>query len=59
MKRTKVILEGARHFERLAEDLKDKEVDVVLKKVEDADAFYRAVCILLGREPKKRFSEDS
>jgi len=54
----RVILEGTRHFERVARDLKGKDVVIEIKKIEDAEAFYRALCTILGREPKRKFDEE-
>ena len=54
----KVVCESARHFERVAEDLRGRDVVVEVKKVEDGDALYRATCKLFGIEPRKKSEEE-
>jgi len=54
----RVILEGTRHFERVARDLKGKDVVIEIKKIEDADALFRATCEVLGINPKKNKAND-
>ena len=46
-------LESARHFERVARDLKGKDVAIEIKKIEDEKALLRATCEFLGIEVKE------
>ncbi|EDP74812.1 hypothetical protein [Hydrogenivirga sp. 128-5-R1-1] len=49
----RVVAESARHFERIAEDLRGKDVVVEIRKIEDGEALYRATCKLFGIKPRE------
>ena len=54
----RVKLESARHFERVAKDLKGKNVVIEIKRIEDSKALFRATCELLGIEAKENKAKD-